>query len=74
MLPNKTHKYVSYYGGHFLRRIDAFPAAAETVEMVFSHIMNDNLPIFGIPTSMQLYNGPALHLESLEPRGRMVPL
>lgn len=59
MPKHKNLKYLLTMVDTFSGWIEAFPTTSESAEQVVTHLVQDIIPRFGLPTSIQSDNGPA---------------
>ncbi|KAL0601876.1 envelope glycoprotein [Plecturocebus cupreus] len=58
-LPDKTGKLTSLICQSINSWIEAYPTASESAETVATHLIQDIIPRFGLPATIQSDNGPA---------------
>ncbi|XP_064226718.1 uncharacterized protein LOC135272290 isoform X3 [Aotus nancymaae] len=59
MPKHKQYRYLLTIVDTFSGWIEAYPAASESAEMVATHLIQDIIPRFGLPATIQSDNGPA---------------
>jgi transposase InsO family protein len=59
MPANKKLKYLLTLVDIFSGWVDAFPTMGESADIVSTHLINDIIPCFGLPWTLQSDNGPA---------------
>ena len=55
----RKFKYLLVWVDTFTEWIKAFPTGTEKATTLISCLLNDTIPLFGLPTSMQFDNGPS---------------
>jgi transposase InsO family protein len=59
MPAHKKLKYLSTLVDTFSRWVEDFPTTGKSADIVSTHLINDIIPHFGLPQTLQSDNGPA---------------
>jgi transposase InsO family protein len=59
MPAHKKLKYLLALVDTFSGWVEAFPTTGESADIVSTHLINDIIPCFGLPQTLQSDNGPA---------------